>query len=152
MFRTCIIRSGISISSKPVLRTNAIRVVVRTFGSTSTTSAWGFTKKAPEGEQEAPEKEDPQVALLKVVKAFQQNPQLMQLTREFKDILEKKGLFPLPEGQTTPSMKILIKMISDSEIRDHIEKLRTAMAENGIDISDKDFAQIAGNLTFLNKV
>ncbi|CAI5759640.1 unnamed protein product [Candida verbasci] len=90
----------------------------------------------------APSPEETAATVEKVKKALQENPELMKLTLEFKQLLTKKGL--MNQSNLKPSLTTMMKLLSDSEIREHGNKLKKFLDESNINISKEELAVLNG--------
>lgn len=99
-----------------------------------------FFDKAPSPEQQ-------EQAFNKVKKILSENPELMQLTVEFKELLSKKGL--LSSGK--PSISQMMKLLADKEVREHGAKLKNFLDSKETGLTQEELATLTGAYMFQNK-
>ncbi|CAD1811492.1 hypothetical protein FOB58_003588 [Candida parapsilosis] len=99
-----------------------------------------FFDKAPSPEQQ-------EQAFNKVKKIMSENPELMQLTVEFKELLSKKGL--LSTGK--PSISQMMKLLADKEVREHGAKLKNFLDSKETGLTQEELATLTGAYMFQNK-
>ncbi|KAI5952044.1 hypothetical protein CANMA_005123 [Candida margitis] len=99
-----------------------------------------FFDKAPSAEQQ-------EQAFTKVKKILSENPELMQLTVEFKELLSKKGL--LSSGK--PSISQMMKLLADKEVREHGAKLKNFLDSKETGLTQEELATLTGAYMFQNK-
>ncbi|KAI5962074.1 uncharacterized protein KGF55_003149 [Candida pseudojiufengensis] len=120
-----------------VFRSNAL-ILSRSF--TKTTPKLFFNNKAPS-------KEEQDAAFGKIKKVLSEHPELMQLTVEFKEILDKKGL--LSTGK--PSITQMMKLLADKEVREHGAKLKNFLDSKDTGLTQDELATITGAYMFQGK-
>ena len=108
--------------------------------SFSNTTAKLFFDKAPSPEQQ-------EQAFNKVKKILSENPELMQLTVEFKELLSQKGL--LASGK--PSITQMMKILADKEVREHGAKLKNFLDSTETGLIQEELATLTGAYMFQNK-
>ncbi|KAI5953082.1 hypothetical protein KGF57_004074 [Candida theae] len=129
-----------------MLRNNfRVRPVVYTLAQVNrraftNTTAKFFFDKAPSPEQQ-------EQAFSKVKKILSENPELMQLTVEFKELLSRKGL--LSSGK--PSITQMMKLLADKEVREHGAKLKKFLDSQETGLTQEELATLTGAYMFQNK-
>ncbi|EDK46122.1 hypothetical protein PVL30_004026 [Lodderomyces elongisporus] len=95
----------------------------------------------------SPSQEEQAQAILKVQKVISEHPELKQLTLEFKELLDKKGL--LANGK--PSMTQMMKILTDKDIIAHGTKLKKYLDDNKTGITKEEMATLTGAYMFQGK-
>ncbi|KAI5949925.1 hypothetical protein KGF54_005403 [Candida jiufengensis] len=109
-----------------------------------------FTNTSPNlfFDKKLPSKEEQDAAFNKIKKVLSENPELMELTIEFKKILDKKGL--LSNGGK-PSITQMMKLLADKEVRDHGSKLKEFLDSKDTGLTKDELATITGAYMFQGK-
>jgi hypothetical protein len=94
-----------------------------------------------------PTAEEQAEAIAKVRKAIGENPELLNLMGEFRELLEKKGF----ELGAKPSFTQMMKLLADKDVRDHGNKLKTYLETNDTGLTQKEIATVSGAYLFGNK-
>lgn len=70
-----------------------------------------------------------------VVNLFRQNSELRELLDKFQKLLEAKGI--MPDGKQ-PSVMLMLKILTDKEVRNSLKELKDVMDKEGIQLSKED--------------
>ncbi|KAG7193548.1 uncharacterized protein KQ657_000617 [Scheffersomyces spartinae] len=107
-------------------------VSVSRFASLSRTSyRCASSLKTPDGEELTPHLQRMAELQESVLKA----PEVKELLKEFRDLMIKKGF----NTEASPSLMQMVKLMADSEVRNHLGRIQEAFDKAGIKISPEDF-------------
>lgn len=87
--------------------------------------------KTPEGEDLTPHLQRMAELQESVINA----PEVKELLKEFRDLMVKKGF----NAEAPPSIMQMVKLMADSDIRNHLGKIQEAFDKAGIKIGPEDF-------------
>lgn len=89
---------------------------------------------------------DPKEVFDKFATTLKSNPELGQLLSGFQELLASKGI---ETNGKAPSMTQMMKMLTDSDIREHLSKLKDALDAADIKINQQDVSALTD--IFLNQ-
>ena len=84
-------------------------------------------------------KPDPNETIQKFTETLRTNPELGNLLSGFQTLLAEKGI--ATDGQP-PSMTQMMRIMADKDIRDHLGKLKQALDDANIQITQQDLSAL----------